>query len=77
MKHAPDEKINQYKAQLVAKGFHQHEDIDFHVTFSHVIKVTTIRLLLFIDVSQRWSIRQLNVSNMFLHGDLHELICME
>lgn len=34
--------ISRYKAQLVAKGFHQHAGLDFSETFSPVINLTTI-----------------------------------
>ena len=66
-----------YKARLIAKGFLQEGGINYHETFSPVIKVTTIRLLLSLAVSQQWQIRQLDISNAFLHGDLHELIYMD
>ena len=42
-----------------------------------MIKVTTIRLLLSLAISQKWHIQQLDISNAFLHGDLHELIYMD
>lgn len=34
--------IVRYRARIVAKGFHQHLGIDFHETFSHVVKPTTV-----------------------------------
>lgn len=76
-KFKPDGCIDWFKAWLVAKGLHQQEGIDFHKTFSPVIKVTTIHLLLSIAININWFIHQLDVSNVFLHGDLAELINIE
>lgn len=53
--------IDQHKVKLVAKGFNQQEGFNFHETFNLVVKHTKIRLLLSIDISQKWYIHQVDV----------------
>ena len=76
IKRKTDGAIERYKARLVAKGFHQQERVDFSETFSLVIKHATIRLVIFIVVTYKWPIKQLDVQNAFLHGDLHKNMFM-
>ena len=71
-----DGSISRYKARLVAKGFHQQAGVNFHETFSPMIKPTIVRLVLAIALSCQWELRQLDVSNAFLHGYLKEEVYM-
>ena len=52
IKRLPDGSIDRYKAILVVKGFHYRPSMDYHDTFSPIVKPTTIRLVLRLAVSK-------------------------
>ena len=56
IKENADGSINRYKAGLIAKGFHQVHGFDFHETFSPVVKLITIRVVLTLALSQGWDL---------------------
>ena len=66
-----------YKARVVAKGYSQVEEIDYHEVFSTVVKHTSIRLVLSLVALQNLELEQLDVKTPFLHGTLEEKIYME
>uniref|UniRef100_A0A2N9GP72 Reverse transcriptase Ty1/copia-type domain-containing protein n=1 Tax=Fagus sylvatica TaxID=28930 RepID=A0A2N9GP72_FAGSY len=76
IKRHADGSIERFKAQLVAKGFHQQAGIDYGETYSPVIKPTMVRAILSIAISAGWSIRQIDIQNAFLHGQLSEDVFM-
>jgi hypothetical protein len=72
VKRKADGSIEQYKARLVVKGFKQRYGIDYEDTFSPVVKIVMVRLVLSLAISQGWCLKQLDVQNAFLHGVLEE-----
>ncbi|KAG8479747.1 hypothetical protein CXB51_029269 [Gossypium anomalum] len=72
-----DGTLDRYKARLVAKGFSQHAGIDFRDMFSRVVRAVTIRFVLATAVMKQWQLRQVDVNNAFLNGELTEEIFLD
>ena len=62
---------------MVAKGFSQVQGVDYHETFAPVAKMDSICLVLAISASKHWEVHHMDVKSAFLHGDIHEEICMK
>ena len=69
--------VDRLEARLVAKGYTQVYGSDYGDTFSLVAKIAYFRLLLSMTVMCSWSLYQLDIKNVFLHGDLAEEVYME
>lgn len=69
--------MTRHKARLVTKGFRQQSGVDYHETFSPVVKATTIRVILSLAVTQHRPLRKLDMQNVVLHGDLQETFYLQ
>ena len=77
MKIGPNGQVDRLKAQLDAKGYTQVYGSDYYDTFSLVAKIACVRLLLSMTAMQSWLLYQLNIKNVFLHGDMAKEVYME
>lgn len=68
--------VARHKARLVSRGFSQEYGINYDETFSPVVRHTTVRLILGLAAHRNWTLHQLDVKNVFLHGYVTEEVYM-
>lgn len=72
-----DGSVDTFKARLVIKGYNQTKGLDYDQTFSPVARMSTIRSLLSVAVTENIHLAQFDVSTAFLYGELDETIFMK
>lgn len=76
IKYTADGSVEKYKARLAAKGCSQKEGIDYEETFSPVVRINSIRLLLALAADKNLEIDQMDVVTALLYPSLEEEIYM-
>jgi vacuolar-type H+-ATPase catalytic subunit A/Vma1 len=75
-KYDSKEKIERFKARLVAKDFTQREGIDYTETFSPVSKKDSFRIVMALVAHYDLELHQIDVKTAFLNGALQENVYM-
>lgn len=65
-----DGSLEKYKLCVMTRGYKQKYGVDYSGIFYPVIKPQTIRVVLTISLTLEWDIKQLDINNAFLNGNL-------
>nr|GEZ65176.1 retrovirus-related Pol polyprotein from transposon TNT 1-94 [Tanacetum cinerariifolium] len=71
-KHDEEQTVIQNKSRLVVRGYRQKEGIDFEESFAPVARMEAIRIFLSYVAHKSFSVFQMDVKTVFLHGSLKE-----
>ena len=69
VKFNPEGSIARLKTRLIAKGYAQTYGVDYFDTFS-LVELKSVHLFISLAASYDWDLHQLDIRNVFLHGDL-------
>ena len=72
-----DGSIEKYKEKLVIKGYKQTEGLDYFDTYSLVMRINSIMMVLAIATLRNLEVHQIDVKTTFLNGELDAEIYME
>jgi hypothetical protein len=64
--------VSRFKARFVAKGCSQRARLDYTETFSHVIRMASLRLFMAIAIARDLELYQLDIDTAFLYAPIKE-----
>ncbi len=76
VKHNVEDEVDQYKAQLMARGFSQIHGIDFDKMYVLVAKFVSIKTMLMLRAILDLEIHQMDMKYAFFNGELFEEVYM-
>lgn len=65
--------MNNYKTQLVFRGFNQNPNFNFINAYSPVVKAYNMKMMLSLVIPFHWNIQQIDINNAFLNQHLFEI----
>nr|GFA33543.1 hypothetical protein [Tanacetum cinerariifolium] len=71
-KHNEEQTVIKNKSRLVVRGYRQEEGIDFEESFTPVARMEAIRIFLAYAAHKSFTVFQMDVKTVFLHGTLKE-----
>ncbi|GJV82359.1 retrovirus-related pol polyprotein from transposon TNT 1-94 [Tanacetum coccineum] len=71
-KHDEENTVIRNKTRLVVRGYRQEEGIDFEESFASVARMEAIRIFLVYVAHKSFTVFQMDVKTVFLHGTLKE-----
>nr|GFD19370.1 retrovirus-related Pol polyprotein from transposon TNT 1-94 [Tanacetum cinerariifolium] len=71
-KHDEEQTVIRNKSRLVVRGYRQEEGINFKKSFTLVARMEAIRIFLVYVAHKSFTVFQMDVKTVFLHGSLKE-----
>lgn len=72
-----DGSVKRFKARLVCQGFSQTHGVDYFDTFSPVVNLTNMKMLLSLATVHDWDLKHLDFTTAFLNAPVEETIYMK
>jgi hypothetical protein len=64
--------VVKHKVCLVAKGYVQHQGVDFEEVFTPVARLESLHVIITIVTHHGWTVHHMDVKSAFLNGELNE-----